>query len=139
MTESLALILQDAEPVVLELADAEEVTLLLEEQTIALEVIGEVGPPGPQGVQGVQGDTGAQGDVGPVGPQGPAGLDSGHYRHVQPTPATLWSVQHDLGYRPAVSVQDSAGSVVYGDVEYLDANNLTITFTFAFSGFADVS
>lgn len=139
MTESLALTLQDPEPVVLELADPEEISLVLEEQTVVLEVNGDIGPPGPQGAQGVQGDVGPQGATGPVGPQGSPGLDSGHYRHVQPTPSTLWTVQHNLGYRPAVSVQDSAGTVVYGDIEHIDTNTLTVAFTSAFSGYADVS
>jgi hypothetical protein len=33
-----------------------------------------------------------------------------------------------------VTVKDSAGSTVIGEVEYVDLNNITITFSGAFSG-----
>lgn len=130
---------------------------------------GEVGPQGIQGVQGIQGEAATieVGDVeasapgddptvvnsgdehetvfdftlprGETGPQGPPGLDTGYYRHTQAAPISVWSVEHNLGFYPSVFVQDSAGSVVYGDVNYVDQNNLTITFGTAFGGFANLS
>ena len=57
-----------------------------------------------------------------------------HFTHTQSTPSTVWSVQHNLGKKASVTVVDSADSVVYGDIEYTDLNNLTITFNGAFSG-----
>lgn len=57
-----------------------------------------------------------------------------HYTHTQSIPSTVWSVQHNLGKKASVMVVDSADSVVYGDIEYTDLNNLTITFNGAFSG-----
>lgn len=57
-----------------------------------------------------------------------------HYTHTQSIPSTVWSVQHNLGKKASVTVVDSADSVVYGDVDYTDLNNLTITFNGAFSG-----
>lgn len=76
---------------------------------------------------------------GDTGPQGPPGIDTGFYRHNQAAPATVWSITHNLGFYPAVTVQDSAGSVVYGDVAYVDVNNVTITFDSAFGGYANLS
>jgi hypothetical protein len=58
------------------------------------------------------------------------------YTFTQLTPATVWTIAHNLGKRPSVSVTDSGGTEVYGDVNYVDANNLTITFSAAFGGVA---
>lgn len=76
---------------------------------------------------------------GETGPQGPPGLDTGFYRHNQAAPATVWNINHNLGFYPAVSTQDSAGTVVYGDVEYIDSNNVTVTFEAAMGGYANLS
>lgn len=76
---------------------------------------------------------------GDTGPQGPPGLDTGFYRHNQAAPATVWNIAHNLGFFPSVSVQDSAGSVVYGDIDYVDANNVTVTFDAAMGGYANLS
>lgn len=59
------------------------------------------------------------------------------YIHNQPFPASTWIIAHDLqGKMPAVSIVDSAGSVVVGDVHYGIENLVTITFAAEFSGTA---
>ncbi len=58
------------------------------------------------------------------------------YTHTQSLASTLWTVTHNLGKRPAVTVVDSGGNEVVGDVTHLDANNLTVTFSVAFGGVA---
>lgn len=62
-----------------------------------------------------------------------------HYTHTQGVASATWSVAHNLNKKPSVSVADSADTVVYGDIEYIDNNNLTITFTSAFSGKAYIN
>ena len=57
-----------------------------------------------------------------------------HYTHNQPTSQITWNVQHDLDKFPSVTVALSSGQVGYGDVTYVDENNLTITFSGAESG-----
>tara|TARA_R110002167_G_scaffold190684_1_gene392997 strand:+ start:4187 stop:4894 length:708 start_codon:yes stop_codon:yes gene_type:complete len=56
----------------------------------------------------------------------------------QGVPATTWTIQHNLGKFPSVGVVDTAsvanGQLYYGDVKYIDSNNLTITFASEFSG-----
>jgi hypothetical protein len=138
-TEAVALDIIDAQPVMLSLDDPDVLSLTLTETVVALEVVGEIGPRGPVGGQGIQGIQGVQGIQGEQGIEGPAGTDTGYYRHVQATPSDAWFVQHDLGYNPAITVQDSAGSVVFGDPQYIDANSLIILFASAFSGFANLS
>lgn len=57
------------------------------------------------------------------------------YTHVQSAATTTWAVHHSLGSRPGgVTVVDSADNVVFGDVLYVDDNNLTITFSASFGG-----
>ena len=52
----------------------------------------------------------------------------------QGAPATTWTITHNLGKFPSVSVVDSADTQVYGDVEYIDDNSLRVTFSAAFGG-----
>ena len=61
------------------------------------------------------------------------------YLYPQATPSAFWDVTHALGYYPAVTVMDSAGSVVQGDIQHLSANRLTLTFSAAFSGQASLT
>jgi hypothetical protein len=77
--------------------------------------------------------------TGPQGPAGPAGVSGGNFAFTQASPASTWTISHGLGYRPNISVVDSAGSQVEGNVVWTDINNLTITFSGAFSGVAYLS
>ena len=63
----------------------------------------------------------------------------GFFHFVQGTPSTFWDIQHDLGFRPDVQVFDSAGDQVEGDVVHLSVDELTITFSAAFSGVAELN
>lgn len=54
--------------------------------------------------------------------------------HFQGAAAALWTIVHNLGRYPPVSVVDSAENVVGGNINYLDSNSLTAEFAFAFSG-----
>ena len=57
-----------------------------------------------------------------------------HYVYTQSVVADTWNIQHNLNKFPSISVVDSADSQVEGDVEYVDANNVTLRFCGAFSG-----
>ena len=56
------------------------------------------------------------------------------YTHIQSSAVSTWSINHNLGRYPSVSVVDSAGNKVIGDVEYVDSDNIDITFCASFSG-----
>lgn len=56
------------------------------------------------------------------------------YTYVQNTPTSFWFINHNLNKYPSVSVIDSAGTLVEGQVLYTGLNSLIITFTAAFSG-----
>ena len=52
----------------------------------------------------------------------------------QATSSDVWEIEHNLDKYPSVTVVDSGGSVVVGEIVYIDKNNVRITFTSAFSG-----
>ena len=68
-----------------------------------------------------------------------AGSNDKNFVFTQATPSTTWSVNHALGKFPSVTVVDSAGTQVQGQVDYTDINNLTITFVNQFSGKAYIN
>lgn len=57
-----------------------------------------------------------------------------HYTHNQSSAATTWNITHNLNKYPSVTATLSTGQKGYGDVTYIDENNLTITFASAESG-----
>ena len=48
--------------------------------------------------------------------------------------STTWNVNHNLGKFPSVTVIDTANTVVNGEYEYIDNNNITLKFSAAFAG-----
>lgn len=100
----------------------------------------EIAPTGLQGPPGPEGDPGADSTVpGPQGPPGAPGSAPQAYVHDQGSASATWTVVHDLGYYPNVSVVDSGGTVVVGDVSYPSLNTVVINFTAAFGGKAFLS
>jgi uncharacterized protein YndB with AHSA1/START domain len=58
------------------------------------------------------------------------------HTHTQGSAATTWTITHTLGGRPSVTVVDSTGTTVVGDVQYNSDTQVTVTFSAAFSGSA---
>ena len=52
----------------------------------------------------------------------------------QTVSTAVWVITHDIGMFPSVSVIDSVGNFVIGDVSYTDDRSLTLTFKSAFKG-----
>ena len=82
------------------------------------------------------------------GPQGPGGVDGIQadeivslvsYRHTQNTPLTTWTINHNLNFYPNVTVFNSAGNQVEGNITHIDETSLTITFSSNVSGKAHLS
>lgn len=80
---------------------------------------------GPQGLQGIQGTQGIKQTVA--------------YVHTQSSAATTWNIVHNLGFHPNVTVLDSAGTTVEGDLEYVSLNEINVRFAQGFSGKAYLS
>ena len=74
----------------------------------------------------------AGGERGPAGPPGTGST----YVHTQSTPSAVWTITHNLARRLSVTVVDSTDRVVLGEVRYPSDNQITVTFSAAFSGAA---
>ena len=54
----------------------------------------------------------------------------------QTVAAERWEIRHGLAKFPSVTVVDSSGREVVGDVQYIDANQVVVMFSAPFSGTA---
>jgi hypothetical protein len=61
------------------------------------------------------------------------------HAHTQGVASNSWAITHNLSFYPNVTVQDSAGNIVEGEITYTNANSLTVSFSSAFSGKAYLS
>lgn len=120
MTEIVEIV-APPETVVIEADGVEQVLLVESPPAIEVIEIAEQGPPGPPG----------RGDKGDRGEPGLAGVS---LVHTQAEPAARWSIAHDLNRYPSVTVIDSAGGEVEGDVAYLDSNRIQLDFSAPFAG-----
>lgn len=112
--------------------------------SISVASTGAQGPQGNPGPTGPTGETGDAGPAGPTGPQGPQGTpgqgaEQLNFTFEQQTDSASWSITHNLGYRPNVTVQEYGNITVEGQVTHMSANYLTIEFNTAISGYAYLS
>ena len=54
--------------------------------------------------------------------------------YTQQTASNDWEIKHDLNKFPSVTVIDSAGTLIQGEITYTDNNNISINFSSAISG-----
>lgn len=108
--EDLAVVVEDAKA---------GVSINVDELTVHIEdgvelIVSDIGMRGPRGLPGSGGDL--------------------SWRHVQGVAASTWIVLHNLGKYPSISIVDSGGSAVIGEIRYDSLNQCTLTFASAFSG-----
>jgi hypothetical protein len=114
-----------------------QTTVLVDEQQVVVslapivETIVENAAFGPQGATG---PTGLQGPTGPPGPQGPAG--GAAYVFVQESPATTWTINHNLGYKPSVETLDSGSQEIDCEVAHPSINQTVVILNPASAGLA---
>jgi hypothetical protein len=59
---------------------------------------------------------------------------AGQYVYTQSVSASTWTISHNLGFFPSVSVVDNGGNLVIGDVSYITENQVSISFSASFGG-----
>ena len=62
-----------------------------------------------------------------------------NYVHSQGLANSIWTINHKLGKLPSVTVLDTAGTEVIGNVMMVDDNNIIIVFNSSFSGTATLN
>ena len=127
MSETSEIIEIETNTTVIEIVDEDTILEVTEDVTI-LETAGV-------GIQGAKGDKGDKGDTGDPGEPGPTLA----YVHVQNSVSDLWTITHNLGIYPQVTIVDSAGTNVEGAVGYINNNELTVSFGYGFTGTAYLS
>jgi hypothetical protein len=115
----------------------EDTAVIVQGQGESTLIVTPSGSPGPKGDKGDQGDASVV--PGPPGPPGAPGSAPQAYEHDQAISSTVWTITHNLGYRPNVLVKDSAGTTQFGETEHVSINELTITFLAPFGGKAYLS
>ena len=65
-----------------------------------------------------------------------ATLQNERFIFTQASSSSTWVITHPLGGYPSVTIVDSAGTQVIGEVKYDSETQVTVIFTAAFSGFA---
>lgn len=85
-------------------------------------------------IEGIVGPEGPQGPQGPAGPGGAAG-----FVHTQGSAATTWTINHNLGFRPACEVIDAGQNKVNAQVTHPTVNQTVVTFNTAQTGLARLS
>jgi hypothetical protein len=63
-----------------------------------------------------------------------SGSGDAYFPFTQTVASSEWFIQHNLGKFPSVTVKDSSGHQVFGDVNHLDANSLVVSFSAPFAG-----
>lgn len=61
---------------------------------------------------------------------------TGTFVYTQNSASDHWVIAHNMRKYPSVSIVDTAGTVVVGDVVYIDDNNVELYFSSPFSGAA---
>ncbi len=63
------------------------------------------------------------------------GIDSDkNFVHTQGSPSDTWMISHPLNKYPSVTIIDSGGTEVIGNIEYIDTSTVVVTFASGFSG-----
>jgi len=69
-----------------------------------------------------------------------AGSADKNYVHIQNASSATWTINHNLGKKPSVSVTTAAsGALVIGEVTYTNNNTLVVSFDSPFSGTAHLN
>jgi hypothetical protein len=76
-----------------------------------------------------------------VGPPGPAGSGGGGggggFAYSHPVASTVWTINHNLGYHPALIELSTLGYLqIEGQVQHVSVNQTVVTFNSSIAGYA---
>lgn len=73
----------------------------------------------------------------PRGLPGEKGADGGaFYLHTQSIAGNIWTINHNLGFKPSVEILNAGGVEIEGEVTHISNNQTIINFTSALTGTA---
>jgi len=62
-----------------------------------------------------------------------------NYHHIQNSPSRVWEITHNLDKYPSVTIFDFTGTEYEAETMHLDINNVLLTFSIPFAGYADLN
>lgn len=71
-----------------------------------------------------------------IGIQGPPGPGAASYDFTQSSPSTLWTINHNLGYRPQVELRTTGGVIMLAEVTHISVNQVQVSFAVSTAGTA---
>lgn len=78
--------------------------------------------------------------AGPPGPPGPEPvLPPTSYVHIQGAASLVWTIHHNLGFKPNVTCFEDDDVEIHGELLHVDVNTLTVTYPILVSGYAILS
>jgi hypothetical protein len=60
--------------------------------------------------------------------------DDAGFIFTQAVPATVWNITYNLNKKPSIKIVDSTDEVIEGQEEYVDENNIIVTFSALITG-----
>jgi hypothetical protein len=76
------------------------------------------------------------GTTGPQGPPGADGADASSYTHTQASASSTWTIAHNLGWRPTITVLTTGGLQVIAEIVHLSTNTAQVLFVEPMAGSA---
>lgn len=70
------------------------------------------------------------------GPAGPAGPIGSQYQHTQAVASDVWTINHNLGFRPNITLTTTGGLEVWGELLHTGTNQAIATFDTPLAGLA---
>lgn len=66
-------------------------------------------------------------------------INNNSFKYSSDIKKSVWEINHNLNRLPSVVITDTGGTVFEGGITHIDNNNLTITFSAPFKGYADLN
>lgn len=64
------------------------------------------------------------------------GSSSAGFNFTQASPQLTWTINHNLGFRPAVELASVGGLLIFGQIQHTSVNQVLVTFNTAQAGTA---
>jgi hypothetical protein len=70
------------------------------------------------------------------GPPGPSGADGSGYTHTQASPSSMWTINHNLGFKPVISLYTTGSVEFEGQITHISNNQAVVNLATPIAGFA---
>ena len=61
-------------------------------------------------------------------------VEDKNFVYEQSNPTNSWTINHGLNKRPSITITDLSDNIVYGDIQHVNDNQVTLTFNKPFTG-----